>query len=230
MRYALKLSIVIMLLSSTLYAANPRSGWYAGIFFGGSYSTDIDYLFIRPNGTGVTNLGNMSYSFMGGGGGQIGYKWFPARVELEVLYNYAPYETLTSGPATYTSPDSSTGLRFKGNTSLLAGFINAYYDFYTQGCNSNWAPYIGAGFGYAYMWNTLEWYRNNTEFFSANIEQTQSVPVAQGIVGAAYFIDDYTSFALDYRYVTTGPVNLFNNEQFVAHTLNFTFNGSFNCF
>ncbi len=229
MRNVLKLSIVAMFISSSLFAANPRPGWYAGVVLGGAYAPAVDYLFLRPNGTKTTNLGNMSFKGMGGGGGQLGYKWFPLRVEIELLFLYNPYDKLTSGPATYTT-STKNYLRFSGNTSTFVGFFNSYYDFYTPGCNSDWAPYIGAGVGYAYVSNSIKWYRDNTDVTSAKISAHQSMPAAQGILGAAYFLDDYTSFALDYRYVTTAGVKMFNNQQLTDHTINITFNGSFTCF
>jgi outer membrane protein W len=228
MKHVFKTGIISMMLSSCLFAANPRPGWYGGIFLGGTYSTKDDYIFIHPWNKN-TYLGEMEFSGMGNIGAQVGYKWFPLRLELEFDYNYTPYQTLTSGAYTYRSPKTSTGLRLKGNTSTAALFFNSYYDFYSAGSNSDWSPYIGVGVGYANLWSGLKWYYNEVERPGTHIKNTVSTPATQGIIGVSYFLDDYTAFSLDYRYMTTAPISLFNDQRFVINAINIGFNGSFNC-
>ena len=48
------------------------------------------------------------------------------------------------------------------------------------------------------------------------------------IVGVGYFVDDFTSIGLDFRYLATKSIEPFNSRNEIA-SLNVTLNGSFDC-
>ncbi|MCP0913606.1 MULTISPECIES: outer membrane protein [Legionella] len=240
MKPSLKICAASLLLFNTsLFAANPIPGIYLGIFIGGSYAPSTDITFLAPtnltssclpptstsSGCGTTTTGELTYSGFGAIGGQIGYRIDQFRIEVEPMVNYNPYQKITVGTTRYNSPKSSTGLRLKGSTTTGAIMLNGYYDFYTPGSSSDFAPYLGAGIGYARVNNSMRFYYNNETLQYTKIVENNSSPAAQGIIGAAYFLDDYTWFGLDYRYLTTKTIDILNSRVQI-HSINLSFNGS----
>ncbi|AHE67483.1 outer membrane protein [Legionella oakridgensis] len=241
MKQSLKMSLAILMLSNNpVHAFNPINGWYAGIVLGGSYAPGGTLTFNLPNtpttgscsvgaSCSTSTTGSFSYDGYGNIGGQIGIRLSHFRAELEPVVNYNPYQNITVNGITYTSPSQSEGLRLKGDTTTVGVLINGYYDFYTAGGASSFVPYIGAGVGYAYVQNDIKFYCNNQPITCTSLSESTSSPIGQGIIGAAYYLDDFTSFGLDYRYITTGKINSIIDSRVQVHTINFSFNGIFNC-
>lgn len=239
MKSFLKTSVVVLALgSSAAMAANPINGWYAGIILGGTYAPKAQLTFPAPitpnssscsrNATCATTTATLNYSGYGNIGGQIGVRHDNLRVELEPVVNYNPYKKLTVGTIEYTSPKSSTALRIAGNTTTVGLFLNGFYDFYTPHSESNFAPYLGAGIGYAYIDNENRFYCNNQTIQCTVFSTSTRSAAVQGIIGAAYFMDDFTWFGLDYRYITTRKIDLLNTR-IQLHTINLSFTGMFYC-
>jgi len=229
MKQSFKLSLLALFVSSGItHAANPVSGWYAGIMLGGSYAPKINLNFINPI-TRVSEKATLSYSGLGNIAGQVGYRFFDNyRLEGQLLYNSSEYQTLTIGGFTINSPSHSTGLRMKGSTGTGAFMFNGFYDFVTPGRESSFSPYVGLGVGYARVNNTLKLYFNNELVPNSRLSNNTSSPAIQAILGAAYFLDDFTWFGLDFRYLTTKKINdLDSRVQFGS--INLSFNGIFNC-
>jgi opacity protein-like surface antigen len=238
MKSYLKYSLLgLALTSGASIAANPMNGIYGGLIVGGSYSPKTNIIFnapLTPTGSTCSSgancsaaFGKLSYSGFGNIGGQIGVRMNQFRVELEPIVNYNPYQKITVGTTKYNSPKSSAGLRLKGDTTTAALMVNGFYDFFTPN-GSNFAPYLGAGVGYAYVDNSLRFYCNNQTIACTKYSKSQSSAAVQGILGAAYFMDDFTWFGLDYRYITTQKINVLDSRLQI-HTINLSFSGMFYC-
>lgn len=239
MKPVLKYSpILLSLLSAASFAANPVNGWYAGIILGGSYAPKANFTIPVPATLNTTICsafggcptginGSLSFDGYGNIGGQIGIRTNQLRFEFEPLVNYNPYDKLTIGPITLESPKSSDGLRMKGDTTTAALMVNGFYDFYRSDCNL--VPYVGAGLGVAYVNNNFRLLFNNQTLQITKVKEHQTTAAVQGIVGASYFMDDYTWFGLDYRYITTQNIDILDNRVQI-HTVNLSFSGMFNCF
>lgn len=227
-----------LLTSTAAMAVNPNNGLYGGLLLGGTYSTGNNIHFSQSTlntlnnnkkGAVFTNPGKLSYSGFGNIAGMLGYRINQFRIESELLYNSAPYKKLRIGNVTFLSPKSSSGLRMKGNTALGAVMINGFYDFWTAGSTSYFVPYVGAGIGYAKVRNQIKFYNNNNYIAGTNVSKTITSGAAQGIIGASYYLDDFTALSLDYRYITAKNPKPFQNRLQV-NSLNLTFTGSITCF
>ncbi|KTD21408.1 Uncharacterised protein [Legionella lansingensis] len=192
--------------------------------------------------------GEIKYSFGGGVGGQAGYRWCGFRFEGELLFNYNTFKSLNIGGVTFgqqyvtTTVTTSAGTvtfftnpySMSGHTQLISGLFNVLYDFYRYDSDQvGWFPYLGAGIGYANVQN--QWVLNINSFNAAGqfftpvirINDSESTPVGQAIVGLGYQMDDYFSVFADYRYLTSRQLKT-TNDRLVFHTLNFGFNYWFN--
>lgn len=237
-----------LIASTASHAANPMNGWYAGLILGGSYAPKTDLTFNAPNtdngptcsanATCTTATGRLAYSGYGNIGGQIGIRMNQFRIEAEPIVNYNPYQKITIGTTKYTSPKSSSGLRLKGSTTTAMLMINGFYDFYNSNGQSDFVPYVGAGIGYAYIDNSMRFYCNNTTIECTKLSKSNSSVAVQGAAGFAYFLDDFTWFGLDYRYITAPKVDALLSQasarpvvesKVQVHTINLSLNGMFNC-
>ncbi|WP_419420919.1 outer membrane protein [Legionella sp. D16C41] len=231
-----RLSIIsTLLVSTTTFAADPDDGWYAGLLFGASFLNNIgvnfgnNFLFNTfginlPNTTGP----QVDYSIGGDIAGQVGYRWCGNyRFEGELYFNFNPIEKLqipTLQPI--RKHQNSLGYSLKGSTGLLAGFFNAYYDFYTPGSDSNFVPYIGLGIGYAYFRTSVSLYYLGTYVGGSRFQDSTTTPIGQGILGASYFIDETLSIGLDFRYLTTRNISDLNGRV-TLESINFLINFGF---
>ncbi len=219
-------SLVLMLANTCTHALNPVPGWYAGLVLGGSYEPVVNFdVPATPYTTATT--GSLSHNVLGNIGGQLGYRCNNLRVEIEGLYNNNPLNVLTIGDLKIESPSSSSGLRIQGDTNTGAGFINGFYDFYSPDSSSNLVPYIGLGAGYAYVKSQVQFYYADTLVGSGNLNDSTSSMVGQGIIGLSYFLDDFTFFGLDFRYITSSKILPRTNQRFQLYTANITANGAF---
>lgn len=248
------LSATLLALPITLHALNPIQGWYGGLLVGGNYSPSISFLRTNPF-PNTPNYGKqvketLSYSNLGDIGGDIGYRIENYRIEGEFVYNNIPYNGLNIGDIFITGPNSSGGggtsapvfingdittgrLQFQGSTSLYAGFLNGYYDFFYPNYTDSFVPFIGGGVGYGLFQNWIQFLFNGNDLANANVTKNSNAFVWQGIFGISYYLDDYSAFALDFRYISGSQTTL--NTYFMTYhnvpqiyTLNLTFNGSFN--
>lgn len=226
MKSSLKLSFAaLFIFNSSVQALNPVQGFYAGIFLGGSLSPQINLNVIHP--ASFTAIpASLKYSVYGDIGGELGYRMNQFRLEGELFYNSSPYHQITLGHATFTTQKKSKGFRFKGYTNTGALMLNGYYDAYCLWEQSDWVPYVGAGIGYANIQNNINFYYNNVQILGTKISETQQAPIGQVILGLNYFMDDFTTFALDVRYFSTQKIDPFNTRA-QATSLNFSFNGAF---
>ena len=228
MKLSFKLGLATLLLANvSAYAINPVQGWYGGLILGVSYAPGVNLLFTNPL-TFTPTSGNLTYGVFGDIAGQFGYRFNHFRVEGELLINSNTYKELKVGTLTFTSPSQSTGLRMKGQTNTGAFLVNGFYDFVTPGGQSSFAPYLGLGLGYAYVINGIKFYYNNVLIPGTNVSKSKGTPAGQLIIGLGYFLDDFTEFSLDYRFLTTKKIAPFESRQQIS-SINLAFNGAFDC-
>jgi len=252
----LKTSLAIfMALTNSAYALNPVQGWYGGIFIGGSYSPAIDFSVVdftqffsttTPLPSSAIPLtkvsGSLKYSGFGNIGGQFGYRMDQFRLEGEFVYNSSPYHEITIGDYTFVAKKSGKGFRYNGNTNTAALFFNGFWDIYCLWPQSNAVPYLGLGIGYSNIQDTFKLYYEGTQVTNGKTthktqlldKQTSSANLAigQAIAGLSYFMDDYTTFGLDFRYFQTTKKTYTNplinvNTSASSASINLIFNGMF---
>ncbi|CEK10192.1 outer membrane protein [Legionella hackeliae] len=206
---------------------------------------DLQYVPLPTNGNG-----EIKYQFGGGLGGQLGYRWCGFRFEGELLFNYNTYKNITidglsfgKNQQTVTTTSSSTTTAttitvvtnpysMSGHAQVGAGLFNVLYEFYNhEGRDVSWIPYLGVGVGFANIKN--DWVINinqvnpNTGTYGftsvLDVNDGETTPIAQAILGIDYQMDDYFSVGMDYRYLTSKQLNN-TNDRFTFHTLNFNFN------
>ena len=165
---------------------------------------------------------------MGAIGGQLGYRCGKYRFEGQYFYNNNPYKSLELGNITIFAPSSSPDFRIEGSTDSGFGMFNGFYDFLPNDPRSNLVPYLGVGVGYAYVSNNLTVYYNDVNLYAAHVKEATSSAAGQGIVGMSYFLDDFASFALDFRYLTTTAKTKLLDSRLQVYSLNLSFNGAFN--
>jgi opacity protein-like surface antigen len=238
------------------HAVNPVSGWYAGVFLGASYAPSNDFTLSIPNYLSPIN-GSLNYSVLGDVGGEIGYRFCERyRLEGEIFYNNSPYNTLMFSALTpaqqsqlltvfpgitlsgqgisIQSSTTASGLTLQGQTNTGAFMFNGYYDFLSPS-EDNYAkivPYIGAGIGYVYAQNNINFYIDGTQLQRFQLTDVFQSVAGQGIAGVNYFLDDFTTLGIDFRYFTSGNKSqtgnfgyntLVTNDRFYA--INLVFNG-----
>ncbi len=248
--------LALLLAASPAFAVNPVQGWYGGIQLGVNYTPSTQYTFPTtfdrpvnfpdvqispyfdlinlevPAGTTL----KLYYATMGQIAGQVGYRCNKFRVEGQLGYNNSPYNSLKINNVTLNINDQTIITRrgnnytFDGATNTMYGMLNGYYDFIPSEPDANFAPYIGAGVGYAYLQNIFNISVTDTSLNNYDLKVTRSIstPAVQGIVGASYFMDDFTAFGLDFRYFVTTTKSQILNANAQILSVNLTFNGAFN--
>lgn len=249
-------SSLIILSLNQAFALNPIPGVYGGVIVGGSGQLGIDSPFVRPLNNLLigsnTDLGDriqalsnsssnlsdtLNYSILGLIGGQLGYRWHQARLEAELFYNSAPFSSLriSNGVDKITISSNDTSRNYiSGSTGTLAVMLNAYYDLLPPNYyDSNFAPFIGIGGGYASINNTMQFYLEGQELQFWNIDETRSTAGGQIMAGVLYFLDDFSNFGIDVRFFST--TNISSTVDSIPYTynvqifsVNLTFNGAFN--
>ncbi|KTC68057.1 Surface antigen [Legionella birminghamensis] len=232
MNYFSRLSLAGLLLTNSIgfAAVTPLPGWYAGLMGGGGWTQPVKFT-VAPNllltGTypyyiSPTSI-DLSYKGFGNGGGQIGYRCNKFRFEAEALYTFSGYKKLQVQNATfgtYTVPSFSNSYYFhlNGETTMVSGLVNVYYDFFTPDGDVTWMPYVGAGIGLSYIENNIKFYFNNQQVFPAPNsdfgKENGSTSIAQAILGISYLLDDYTTVGTDIRLMRTGNVTLIPKGRF----------------
>ncbi len=233
MNYISKISFAgLLLASSSLFAVEPAIGWYGGLFVGPSLTPSRDVTVIIPSPYTSIVTPSLSYGLLVNGGGQLGYRCNKFRFEGELLYNINNINKITEeaiiGPYTI-----STSENLSGETWLIGGLFNVYYEFYDiDNSATRWVPYLGLGVGYAQINSSLN-YTLNGIHANYRISQISNEPIAQGILGINYFLSDMTSLGTDFRYYTTSITNNDSNgsnnfnSRYSAYSMNLVFNYTF---
>ena len=235
----------LSMLASSAMALNPVNGWYAGFIGSVSFMPKLQFSLLNldqftnyPAGAGLPGTvidGEVNYKVMGGGGGQIGYRWCDNyRAETEVIFITNEYNSIKIGDYTIkraNSIDAATGLNQNGHTNIWGALVNVYYDFYRPAQEGNYVPYVGLGLGYASVQNLLVLNYNGQQL-QPRLSYTNSTAAGQAIIGVSYFLDDFTSFNLDYRYFSTQNFSKETryssfNQRFAVHTISFSMNFAF---
>jgi hypothetical protein len=111
---------------------------------------------------------------------------------------------------------SQSGIGFDGNTSGFFGLFNIFYDFLSCDTEKRFFPYIGAGVGGGVIRNTADFKSNVFSPFlvspvlipySDRVSSSTGTLAGQGIIGFGYFIDDFATLGLDFRYLGTFRTN-----------------------
>jgi hypothetical protein len=134
--------------------------------------------------------------------------------------------------ACVSSVTGTVNCNYTGRTSVMGGMANFYYDFINFGGeDSSFAPYAGFGIGFTQIETIFKLKAgilNNTAFLAGtnmvDMSLSKSTVAAQGMIGFNYFMDDFTAFFMDYRYVGAGAANNFFKNNYGLHTLNAGFN------
>lgn len=182
-------------------AAIPVEGWYSGLMLTGSQATDLEFNTINPvNKQPVT--GQINYkAVLGGGGGQIGYRYSKTRFEIELLYDTNSFRQVTIGNISLQPNENSFALYGRGNTNFFASLFDVYVEIYKDNYEISLIPYIGLGIGYASINNIFQLSRYQTTLYIK--KNSASTVIGQAIIGLTYFMSDSFSAALDFRYLNT---------------------------
>lgn len=228
--------LALLLTNASAYALNPVQGWYGGILLGINYTPSTNFVIpatftsiLTPIVVPADGTATLKYGTMGQIAGQVGYRCGKYRVEAQLGYNNSPVKSLTIDDTTITIPSNNKYFTSSANTNTGYGMINGYYDFLPTDPNSNIAPFLGLGIGYASTTNEVNvafWY-NNFNFQTLNVSEKTTSPAGQIMLGTSYFMDDFSTLALDLRYFTTSTKATVTNARVEVVSLNITFNGAF---
>lgn len=230
--------------ATTAHAVHPASDWYGGLIAGANYAANFPFNYL--NLEGELQPGQLGHNIMASIGGQVGYRWYDNyRAEVEFIFNNSPYSYLRLGDVSIHAPKTSTGLRLNGKTDSGIVTANFFYDIFAD-FSSDVVPYLGLGVGYAYLKSSIKFYLNDVQVTPNHYEdivgvipsnKSKSGPVGQAIVGLSYYLDDYSYFALDVRYLVSASQTLVQqqvdgtsntiNARYQLYTLNIVFNGAF---
>ena len=235
MKYLSKISLsALFLVTHAAFATEPPIGWYGGLMLGPSFVpsseitvTNLPFFppFFPDPFDQNTATGRVSYGVGGNIAAQLGTRCNKFRVEGEVLYNVSPVSRIILNGLRIESNQGLTGFRFKATTTIIAGFVNGFYELYDEDySDAQFIPYVGLGLGYANIKNSLTIYRFHIpltpEFGTTN------APIGQVIGGVSYLFSSNASFGIDLRYMTTKTISRFNTRVEVA-SLNFLVNWAF---
>jgi opacity protein-like surface antigen len=243
----------LLAITSSAYAVNPQPDWYAGLLVGGNYIPNMHFTYVDP--LAQVKPGTLGYDILGQFGGQIGYRWCDNyRFEGQFFYNSTSFSYLRLDTLTIHSQDESAGLRMNGATQSGVIAFNAFYDFFGD-YSSNAVPYVGAGIGYAYISSKIKWFADDTQITVPQVEdylgldfsgpgiagngQSHSGIVGQLIAGISYYMDDFSYFALDARYLVSKEQTIMGRQtrrasnsfdlRYQLYSINLIFNGAFDC-
>lgn len=227
MKFLSKLGITsLMLASSSLMAAEPAMGWYAGFMLGPSTASSNNITVQNPPvSLGFAPItGDLSYNILGNFGAQLGYRCNKFRYEGELVFNRNNLKDFTVNGITF---DSNSEDRINGNTTTGAALFNVFYEFYDEdNAETAFVPYFGLGIGYANVKNTLTF--TPRRFPEVEFKNTASgnAAIGQAILGFSYFFNDNVSLGSDLRYMKSQTINDFNSSISVG-SWNFLMNFSF---
>lgn len=242
------LVITSCLINSMAFSMNPIQGFYGGILGEISHGPSSEPVIFKQDAT--VFIGKVNYSSISGGGGaMIGYKYLHFRAEGELLINRISTGPVTVGTCTIENKNAPTptgacpagiydhfkanALGFSGNSTAYYGLFNAIWDFYSDTTESDIAPYLGLGGGYASIRNGNSFVHTTTQYSSGSVSSTNGAAF-QGILGISYYMDDFTWASLDFRYLTAqrkanqeAIANNISTSRYTLNTLNITVNFAF---
>lgn len=227
----------LLLVNGVTHALNPIQGWYGGVRAGVSYQPDLKVSYTYKELSSQLSIKNetLSYSVLGGVGGQVGYRINDFRFELEGSYNTNPYKTLTielTDGTSYgiTSSTSTTGFSIKGNNDTYNLMLNAYYDIFNLFSSESemaaaFVPYVGLGIGGSYNVNgiALNYDQSQLDY----IKYSNKGAAAQALIGLNYFLDDFSTVGINAQYFSNLYKNTYTNTRGQIASVNLTFNGAF---
>lgn len=248
MKQLIQLNYLCALLAcGNAFATDPVQGFYLGVLAGVTHAPNTQINFTIDD---VAYSGAITLQPVGVDGGfSLGYRVQQFRVEGELLLGYNSYNEFKTGSCTLISPSvvgpqgtcptfvEEQGLGFKGNTTGMYGLVNFFYDFVPTNPNANsMVPFVGLGIGMGIIKNSGQ-IQNNQYFDNGytpviiTASQSKSSIAGQGMFGINYYIDDFTTIGIDYRYLSTFSSNSNSattsnsvSKQFAINTINFTAN------
>ncbi len=187
-KLVVKLALLAFTVTSSPVLAQSWNGQTYVSAQGGAL-TQEDHAFTTSGGAKVNTEMKSGYVMVGAVGRQYGN----IRGELEGSYRANDVDThKTTGPALAGS---------RGETSVLAGMGNLYYDMPTGGA---FTPYIGAGVGAA----KVEFDNYGTNATGTVLNDSSTVFAYQGIAGLNYALNNNFSLNAEYRYFGTADVEV----------------------
>lgn len=151
-------------------------GFYVGGALGGNFQEDNNFSGSRTNSTTSYNagpVGLLNFGYALGNG---------LRFELEPGYRYNSVDSINNGNA-------------GGRTQILTGMVNGIYDFDTHLPVFPLVPHIGAGIGWAHLWN------HSSPHNGLTVTGQDDRPALQAIAGVDYAFTPAIKLGLDYRYL-----------------------------
>ncbi len=147
-----------------------------------------------------TSADNLPFHF----GVGLGYKNGPFRYEAVFQFMRSKYLDLTTGGSKVSG--------FSGDTQVVAGMANLFYDFDQFHTDSGWVMYLGGGAGYADV-------ENEAKFSTAslNTSASQGLFALQGIAGMGYHFCQEATMFFDYRYFFTPSKVDFTGKRYQNH-------------
>lgn len=217
------LTILLSMITPIAYAAKiSAEGWYIGGRLGFS---------LAPNMTSQTTITTIDGAAItppvvyNGGvntGTHIGFKDGPFRYEGQFFFNHNDIDSINIDGVP-NNPALADEIRFSGRTQTYAAMLNIYYDVFesdvtNQQRNIVPVPYLGAGIGYAWVNNRLNF--NGPDLTAiAPFKPSEQRFAFQAIAGLSLYLDSVTSVFFDYRYFTTAELSAFNSH-LQLHTFN----------
>ena len=218
-------------------ALHPVLGTYVGMTGGVTYQASNShtktYPLLADLGLPANVKSTLNYGFGGNGSAELGYRWCHFRFEIEGLFNYVPYKSIQVGKYTFKA-DQSKALSYSGSNYYIAGLVNVLYELYKdESLHNRWAPYVGVGIGYAGIFGQYTLTADLTNPLTGNqttksysSSKNSGAAMAQGIAGLGYFLDDFGTISLDYRYMQSAKYGPFN-YMFKDQTINIGFTRAF---
>lgn len=213
---------LLSLINSAQALQTPINGPYVGGFFGASYIAEIKDVTLPPVSTLTTTTTTTAIKSKVGGDFSLQYGYriknkYRVEAELSSSLNNPASMNINS----LELPNDIYGVNGNLNSTLIL-FLNAYVDMFAEhGDYHNTTPYFGIGIGQAYTVTNIRIYNNNV-LLDSPINGKQSVSVVQGIFGASYFLDDYTSLGLDYRIQRYSQLTALG-QSYYRNNINMTF-------
>ena len=188
-------------------------GWYVAGYWGFSFPSTIRF----TDTSGQVNRESFDDGY--DTGARFGYKSGPIRYEGEFIYMQSDVKNFTTSDLTDITVPAS------GKVKLYSGMINVLYDF-EGGPIPCLTPYIGGGFGYAYINNQID-----TPSFSDHLSSQRDLYAGQAIGGFSVRLGQHFGLFTEYRYFITqdakATVQLIpggeatGRKHFQSHTINF---------
>src|SRR5690348_6454047 len=123
------LGLCVLVGSANLYAYEPAEGLYGTFFIGPSYAPATNIRFNLPFPESTVLTARATYNVTADVGGAIGYRCYKFRYEGELVFNANTLSKLTFANGLIPVPLQK---RNKGQTWLVGGLFNVYYEFYDE--------------------------------------------------------------------------------------------------